>query len=75
MSRIDNATIGERGPEAIIPLSSPSAKQMMGGGGPTQLTANLILDGQVLATMVAQVDRTDPNRVGTERQINNRSIQ
>ena len=75
MSRIDNATIGERGPEAIIPLSSPSAKQMMGGGGPTQLTANLILDGQVLATMVAQVDRTDPNRVGTERQINNRNIQ
>jgi hypothetical protein len=75
MSRIDNATIGERGPEAIIPLSSPSAKQMMGGGGPTQLTANLILDGQVLATMVAQVDRTDPNRVGTERQINNRDIQ
>ena len=75
MSRIDNATIGERGPEAIIPLSSPSAKQMMGGGGPTQLTANLILDGQVLATMVAQVDRTDPNKVGTERQINNRSIQ
>jgi hypothetical protein len=75
MSRIDNATIGERGPEAIIPLSSPSAKQMMGGGSPTQLTANLILDGQVLATMVAQVDRTDPNRVGTERQINNRSIQ
>jgi hypothetical protein len=75
MSRIDNATIGESGPEAIIPLSSPSAKQMMGGGGPTQLTANLILDGQVLATMVAQVDRTDPNRVGTERQINNRNIQ
>ena len=74
-SRIDNATIGERGPEAIIPLSSPSARQMMGGGGPTQLTANLILDGQVLATMVAQVDRTNSNKVATERQINNRNIQ
>jgi hypothetical protein len=75
MSRIDNATIGERGPEAIIPLSSPSAKQMMGGGGPTQLTANLILDGRVLATMVAQVHRTDSNKVGPEMQINNRDIQ
>lgn len=74
-SRIDNATIGERGPEAIIPLSSPSAKQMMNGGGPIQVTVNAVLDGKVLATAVAEVDRTESNRVATERQINNRSLQ
>lgn len=74
-SRIDNATIGERGPEAIIPLSSPSARQMMNGGGPIQVTVNAVLDGKVLATAVAEVDRTESNKVATERQINNRNLQ
>jgi len=30
-SEINNATIGEAGPEAIIPLSSPKAAEMLGG--------------------------------------------
>ena len=30
-SRIDNATVGEAGPEAIIPLNSPKAAGMLGG--------------------------------------------
>jgi hypothetical protein len=32
-SEINNATIGEAGPEAIIPLNSPRAKNLFGGGG------------------------------------------
>jgi len=31
-SRIDNATVGEAGPEAIIPLNSPKANNILGGG-------------------------------------------
>jgi len=30
-SRIDNATVGEAGPEAIIPLNSPKASGLLGG--------------------------------------------
>ena len=47
----------------------------MNGGGPIQVTVNAVLDGKVLATAVAEVDRTESNRVATERQINNRSLQ
>jgi len=31
-SEINNATVGEAGPEAIIPLNSPKANAMLGGG-------------------------------------------
>jgi hypothetical protein len=31
--KITNATVGEAGPEAIIPLNSPKASSMMGGAG------------------------------------------
>ena len=34
-SEINNATVGEAGPEAIIPLNSPKANDILGGGGPT----------------------------------------
>ena len=34
-SEINNATIGEAGPEAIIPLNSPKANDILGGGGPS----------------------------------------
>jgi hypothetical protein len=73
-SRVDNATIGERGPEAIIPLSSPSAQQMM-GGGPVQVTVYGQIDKQTLFTFMAEGERTNSNNLGPERQINNRGIQ
>jgi hypothetical protein len=74
-SRIDNATIGERGPEAIIPLSSPSAKQMMNGGGPIQVTVYGQIDKQTLFTFMAEGERTNSNNLATERQKNNVGIQ
>jgi len=74
-SRIDNATIGERGPEAIIPLSSPSAKQMMNGGGPIQVTVYGQIDKQTLFTFMAEGERTNSNNLGSERQKNNRPLQ
>jgi hypothetical protein len=74
-SRIDNATIGERGPEAIIPLSSPSAKQMMNGGGPIQVTVYGQIDKQTLFTFIAEGERTNSNNLATERQKNNVGIQ
>jgi hypothetical protein len=37
-SRIDNATVGEAGPEAIIPLNSPKADKILGGGPSIDLT-------------------------------------
>jgi hypothetical protein len=73
-SRIDNVTVGEGGPEAIIPLSSPSAKQMM-GGGPIQVTVYGQIDKQTLFTFMAEGERTNSNNLGPERQINNRGIQ
>ena len=38
LSEINNATVGEAGPEAIIPLNSPKADKMLGGGGSIDLT-------------------------------------
>jgi hypothetical protein len=38
-SPITNATVGEAGPEAIIPLSSPTANAMLGGGNSELLGA------------------------------------
>jgi hypothetical protein len=40
-SEINNATIGEKGPEAIIPLNSPRASEMLGINKPTQQSLNL----------------------------------
>jgi len=40
-SEINNATIGEAGPEAIIPLNSPRASEMLGISKPTQTSLNL----------------------------------
>lgn len=73
-SRVDNATIGEAGPEAIIPLSSPAAQQMM-GGGPIQVTVYGQIDKQTLFSFIAEGERTNSNNLGSERQINNRGIQ
>jgi hypothetical protein len=73
-SRIDNATIGEAGPEAIVPLSSPAAQQMM-GGGPIQVTVYGQIDKQTLFSFIAEGERTNSNNLGPERQINNRGIQ
>jgi hypothetical protein len=73
-SRIDNATIGEAGPEAIVPLSSPAAQQMM-GGGPIQVTVYGQIDKQTLFSFIAEGERTNSNNLGSERQINNRGIQ
>jgi hypothetical protein len=72
MSRIDNATIGERGPEAIVPLSSPYARQMMGGGGPIQVTVYGQIDKQTLFTFMAEGERTNSNNLGSARQEANR---
>jgi hypothetical protein len=41
-SRIDNATVGEAGPEAIIPLNSPRANRMFGGGGDNSMLVSAI---------------------------------
>lgn len=66
-SRIDNATIGERGPEAIIPLSSPSAKQMMNGGGPIQVTVYGQIDKQTLFTFIAESEKENAKDMNAER--------
>ena len=41
-SEINNATIGEAGPEAIIPLNSPKAANMLGGSGNMDMVVNAI---------------------------------
>jgi len=41
-SEINNATVGEAGPEAIIPLNSPRANNILGNGGNNQDTAMLV---------------------------------
>jgi hypothetical protein len=46
-----------------------------GGGGNIQLNANLIMDDKVFALAVANVERTNSNRLGSERQISNRNPQ
>ena len=43
-----------------------------GGGGDTQLTANLILDGQVLANAITKIEKTYSNKLGSARQESNR---
>jgi hypothetical protein len=43
-----------------------------GGGGDTKLTANLILDGQVLANAMTKIEKTYSNKLGSARQESNR---
>jgi hypothetical protein len=43
-----------------------------GGGGNIQLNANLVMDNKVFALAVANVERTNSNNLGTERQVANR---
>lgn len=72
-SEINNATIGEAGPEAIIPLNSPKADNILGGSNPRLegLVENLI---NVNKEVKASVDRLynkdtsikmDSNKVGS----------
>jgi hypothetical protein len=48
-SEINNATIGEAGPEAIIPLNSPKANSILGGGGNIDLTLMITAINEVRA--------------------------
>jgi len=49
-SEINNATIGEAGPEAIIPLNSSKAKDMLGGGS-IDLTPMILAINEVRAAV------------------------
>jgi hypothetical protein len=60
---INNATVGEAGPEAIIPLNSPAGKRILGEGGSggtnikveNQITAGestFVIDGMVIAKAI-----------------------
>jgi hypothetical protein len=48
---INNATIGEAGPEAIIPLNSPKAGEMLGINRPTQPSFNTSAITDAIATL------------------------
>jgi hypothetical protein len=67
---INNATIGEAGPEAIIPLNSPKASAMLGGGGGADLTP-LVTAMNAVKTSIDRlytkegVVNIDGKRVGT----------
>jgi hypothetical protein len=50
-SRLDNATIGEAGPEAIIPLNSPKADKILGGGASVDLTPMIAAINEVKAAI------------------------
>jgi hypothetical protein len=50
-SEIRNATIGEAGPEAIIPLNSPKANTILGGGGNIDLTPMINAINEVKAAI------------------------
>jgi hypothetical protein len=50
-SEINNATIGEAGPEAIIPLNSPKASEMLGINKPTQPSFNTSSITDAIATL------------------------
>ena len=51
LSEINNATVGEAGPEAIIPLNSPKADKMLGGGGSIDLTPMIVAINEVKAAI------------------------
>ena len=48
---INNATVGEAGPEAIIPLNSPKAGEMLGINRPTQPSFNASAITEAIATL------------------------
>ena len=50
-SEINNATVGEAGPEAIIPLNSPKADKMLGGGSSVDLTPMINAINEVKAAI------------------------
>jgi len=50
-SEINNATIGEAGPEAIIPLNSPKADKMLNGGSSIDLTPMIAAINEVKAAV------------------------
>jgi hypothetical protein len=50
-SEINNATIGEAGPEAIIPLNSPKANSILGGGASVDLTPMIAAINEVKAAI------------------------
>ena len=52
-SPITNATIGEAGPEAIIPLNSPKANSILGGGPSVDLTLMVTALNDVKSAIVA----------------------
>ena len=50
-NRIDNATVGEAGPEAIIPLNSPKADKILGGNSSIDLTPMINAINEVKAAI------------------------
>lgn len=57
-SEINNATIGEAGPEAIIPLNSPKANNILGGGEPSiDLTPMIAAINEVKAAVNNLINR------------------
>jgi hypothetical protein len=50
-SEINNATVGEAGPEAIIPLNSPKADKILGGGPSVDLTPMINAINEVKAAI------------------------
>ena len=75
----DNMTIKANSGEMVLNKSQQAKLFNMingsGGGGNIQLNANLIMDDKVFALAVANVERTNSNRLGSERQISNRNPQ
>ena len=59
-----NAIIGEAGPEAVIPLSSPTAKQMLSGAGARgSASINLVFNGVLDAKDAARMLRPELDRL------------
>jgi archaellum component FlaC len=76
----DNMTIKANSGEMVLNRNQQAKlfNMINGGGGsnnPTELTANLILDGQVLANAITKIERTNSNKLGSARQESNRGVQ
>jgi len=52
--QIDNATVGEAGPEAIIPLNSPKGKEILGGGSNMDMVNELRAIKETLANIATK---------------------
>ena len=50
-------TFAEHGPEAVIPLDSPRANRMLGGGYPREIRVVLEMDGNVVGETVVDIMR------------------